>query len=498
MSVDFFKELEAKINSKILFNQDNVENDDIYQNNSVTFDYDSYLPDYVKKSVNNQDTNSSCKKNRSSSTDLDQLQEDSAILQVKKNKKEKAKSDNPLACFDFKKPIELQKSEDDTPLTHSQQRILDAFDREQEWDYSLVRFRQTIIGFLIGIFKENENKPLSFDFIQEYMTPYFRYMRKKDNQRYTSNIFSCIQGTLTSNTKLFFKDCKNNWKMNAQPCQEYEELQLGKGIKKPSANRKKDATQNQISTNFMKSKNDKKRKREVIEKFELINHKISHKLDKPFKSARGLNGVEEAWKKLSKSRQGGFMNAFIILRPMLKRAVKQQEKVQRAISMLIKSNIFSKSAHNQPFNNTILSTVLSSNQPDVPSSTLSLFNNPIDQLQILPLQQPPMNPFQNQDFTQNSQNSPLDGIPLITHQDALKLLSMEVSMVNMNDKVNSIYLRMKEILGSRNLQYQMPEYQEEKAQQDQQDDEQQIQIAEQEQQDNQKEQQSEQQQDLQN
>ena len=34
--------------------------------------------------------------------------------------------------------------------------------------------------------------------------------------------------------------------------------------------RKKDGTQSVISTSFIKSKNDKKRKREALEKFELI------------------------------------------------------------------------------------------------------------------------------------------------------------------------------------------------------------------------------------
>lgn len=47
--------------------------------------------------------------------------------------------------------------------------------------------------------------------------------------------------------------------------------------------RKKEATQCQISTSFMKSKNDKKRKREIIEKFELTHQKIHQKLDNPFK-----------------------------------------------------------------------------------------------------------------------------------------------------------------------------------------------------------------------
>ncbi|CDW77580.1 UNKNOWN [Stylonychia lemnae] len=197
----------------------------------------------------------------------------------------------------------------------------------QEWDIGLIKFRQTIIGFLIG------------------------------------------------------------------PCKDYEHQMLGKSKATGSVatTRKKEATQSLISTSFMKSRNDKKRKREVIEKLELIYQKIHSKLDNPFKTAKKVSSIDEVWRKMPPQQQSGYINAFVILRPILKKAVKQQDKVQRAISMLIKSGIFSKKNIQQGANQ-------------------------------------------------------VDGIPYISHQDAIKLLEMEVSLANMNDKINSVFLRTKENL----------------------------------------------------
>ena len=87
------------------------------------------------------------------------------------------------------------------------------------------------------------------------MQPYFQYLRKKEGSRYSANITPCIQGSLFSNNKLFWRDSRGFWKMNVitftnfntiqeAPCEEYEQNMLGKSKVTGSiaTTRKKEAT----------------------------------------------------------------------------------------------------------------------------------------------------------------------------------------------------------------------------------------------------------------
>ena len=91
---------------------------------------------------------------------------------------------------------------------------MNAFESQNDWDLIMLRFRQTIIGFLIGMFKENNNESMHFDQIQEFMTPYYPYLKKREGTRYLAKIQNSIQGSLFSNPKLFYRDSKGFWKMN--------------------------------------------------------------------------------------------------------------------------------------------------------------------------------------------------------------------------------------------------------------------------------------------
>lgn len=37
----------------------------------------------------------------------------------------------------------------------------------------MIKFRQTIVGFLIGMFKDHNNERMHIDQIQEFMAPYY-------------------------------------------------------------------------------------------------------------------------------------------------------------------------------------------------------------------------------------------------------------------------------------------------------------------------------------
>jgi hypothetical protein len=49
-----------------------------------------------------------------------------------------------------------------------------------------------MIGFMIGMFRQYENKPMHLDHIIEYMSPWIPYMRRKEGGRYTGNMKSSV------------------------------------------------------------------------------------------------------------------------------------------------------------------------------------------------------------------------------------------------------------------------------------------------------------------
>ena len=85
-----------------------------------------------------------------------------------------------------------------------------------------------------------------------------------------------------------------------------------------------------------------------------------------------------------------YINAFIILKSILKKSIKHQERVNKALSLLMKSGIFKVKEDSNPF----------------------------------------------------------QGMPIITNKESTRMYEMEVQLININDRVNSIYLRTKEDLDS--------------------------------------------------
>lgn len=91
---------------------------------------------------------------------------------------------------------------------------MDAFFEQEEWPYGLVKFRQTMIGFIIGVFKQFQNKPMVIEDVVQLVTPYVPFMKRKEKgKKYQGNIRLIVQGSLQYD-KLFIKDCHNFWRMN--------------------------------------------------------------------------------------------------------------------------------------------------------------------------------------------------------------------------------------------------------------------------------------------
>ncbi|CDW86905.1 UNKNOWN [Stylonychia lemnae] len=290
-------------------------------------------------------------------------------------------------------------------LTYSQEIIIEAFKNQENWDLKLVKHRQTIMGFLVGMFKDKDNEPMQVDQICEYIEPYYKNLRRKEGGRYTGKLQNCVIAALFTPGGMFKRDCKGFWRMNMELAEEYDNENLGKTVSSfndksqvPSQKFKRDGNQktcnqtDEIDHSFAKQKRDKKSQRELIDRFELTYQKVCDKLEDPYFEIEQSQSVQEYWNKLTDTQKGGYLHAFIVLRPFLKKSLRQQEKVHLGIQLLLKSGIFTRKANGR------------------------------------------------------QRQGPLDGIPIITQEDAGKLIELERTINMMNDKVNNILLSTKEQL----------------------------------------------------
>jgi len=72
-------------------------------------------------------------------------------------------------------------------------------DEKVIWDKGMVRWRQALQGFLIGVFKKSGNISLRECELIELVLPVFRYLRKKDGSNYEGDIQKCVRGALFAN-----------------------------------------------------------------------------------------------------------------------------------------------------------------------------------------------------------------------------------------------------------------------------------------------------------
>lgn len=69
---------------------------------------------------------------------------------------------------------------------------------------------------------------------------------------------------------------------------------------------------------------NKKRKRELLEKFETIYQKVCHKLDNVFRGVQFINAddsLKKIWNRMNNEKMIGVLHAFVLLKPTLSKAL---------------------------------------------------------------------------------------------------------------------------------------------------------------------------------
>lgn len=111
-------------------------------------------------------------------------------------------------------------------LSHSQETLLSCLDPTvtDKTDYLKVRMRQTLPGFLVGLFQSNRNRPMSLEELINIISPFQECLRKMDGQKYKSTIHMSVRSGLYMKN-LFLKDCMGHWRMNQAIAEKWEEQQ---------------------------------------------------------------------------------------------------------------------------------------------------------------------------------------------------------------------------------------------------------------------------------
>lgn len=65
---------------------------------------------------------------------------------------------------------------------------MEAFEEQEHWDMNLLRFRQSLPGFLMGMFRKRKNMPMLVEDIFEHVQPWFAYMKKREGGKYQGKL----------------------------------------------------------------------------------------------------------------------------------------------------------------------------------------------------------------------------------------------------------------------------------------------------------------------
>ena len=65
-----------------------------------------------------------------------------------------------------------------------------------------------------------------------------------------------------------------------------------------------------------------KKRRDLLSRFEEIYQKVKPKVDNPLRKFSSLQKLRERWNKLPDERLVGFLHAYLLLKPHLKKAFK--------------------------------------------------------------------------------------------------------------------------------------------------------------------------------
>ena len=69
-------------------------------------------------------------------------------------------------------------------------------------------------------------------------------------------------------------------------------------------------------------KQEKKIKKDLLNRFELIYSKVQNKLDASFKKSSTVAQIQESWNKIPPERMVGMLHAFILLQPFITKGFK--------------------------------------------------------------------------------------------------------------------------------------------------------------------------------
>ena len=73
--------------------------------------------------------------------------------------------------------------------------------------------------------------------------------------------------------------------------------------------------------NSKKNMEFKRKKKELLERFEMIYNKISVKMDNPFQDIKDGSQMQDLWSTMDDDRMVGLLHAFILLKPLIRSAI---------------------------------------------------------------------------------------------------------------------------------------------------------------------------------
>ena len=147
----------------------------------------------------------------------------------------------------------------------------------------------------------------------------------------------------------------------------------------------------------------KKRKRELLEKFELIYQKVCPKLDNVFRGVsfyhNSDDSLKKSWNKMNNEKMIGVLHAFVLLKPTISKAINNSQRLDESMRFM--------HTHGFPTHHLADKKGLGAN----PYTTL-----------------------------------PADSIPVLTRDDSSKFLEMEFKSAQVGDKMRLVFQTLKKAM----------------------------------------------------
>ncbi|CAI2365641.1 unnamed protein product [Moneuplotes crassus] len=218
--------------------------------------------------------------------------------------------------------------------------ISNALECQKFNSYAEFKVRQTLQGFILGLYKNNEYRPLSLQYLVDKVDEVRVYLKRR-NKFYNLHfsIKKSVIGALHS-MKLFKKIGKDLWQIDRKAI-EFEENLINKqlkmeqtGIEATDVKKEKLEQEDQPSQlsslidQVYNNEDPEKQKRELVEKFETMYQRLGGpmNIDNPFEGVSPDDDISVLWKKLGNNQMLGILHSFILLRPIIKDAIEREEQ----------------------------------------------------------------------------------------------------------------------------------------------------------------------------